>query len=167
MHIHVLTTGGTIEKIYSEQEGQVVNVANKIGRYLNLLRLPDTDIQVLPVMNKDSLEMTDDDRAELVRKIVEVQCAGCPIVITHGTDTMTETGRYIRQAFPQLEVPIILTGAMRPLGFEGSDGLQNLTESLLATRLLAPGVYIVFHGQVFPADRAAKDRGLGTFVALP
>jgi L-asparaginase len=167
MRIHVLTTGGTIEKIYSEQEGQVVNVANKIGRYLNLLRLPDTDIQVFPVMNKDSLEMTDDDRAELVRKIAEVQCAGCPIVITHGTDTMTETGRYIRQAFPELEVPIILTGAMRPLGFEGSDGLQNLTESLLAARLLAPGVYIVLHGQVFPADRAEKDRELGTFVAMP
>jgi L-asparaginase len=167
MRIHVLTTGGTIEKIYSEQEGQVVNVANKIGRYLNLLRLPDTDIQVVPVMNKDSLEMTNDDRAELVRKIAEVQCAGCPIVITHGTDTMTETGRYIRQAFPELEVPIILTGAMRPLGFEGSDGLQNLTESLLAARLLAPGVYIVLHGQVFPADRAEKDRELGTFVAMP
>jgi L-asparaginase len=167
MRIHVLTTGGTIEKIYSEQEGQVVNVANKIGRYLNLLRLPDTDIQVVPVMNKDSLEMTNDDRAELVRKIAEVQCAGCPIVITHGTDTMTETGRYIRQAFPELEEPIILTGAMRPLGFEGSDGLQNLTESLLAARLLAPGVYIVLHGQVFPADRAEKDRELGTFVAMP
>jgi L-asparaginase len=54
---------------------------------------------------------------------------------------------------------------MRPLGFEGSDGLQNLTESLLAARLLAPGVYIVFHGQVFPADRTTKDRDLGTFVS--
>jgi L-asparaginase len=53
---------------------------------------------------------------------------------------------------------------MRPLGFEGSDGLQNLTESLLAARLLPPGVYIVIHGQVFPADRAVKDRDLGTFV---
>jgi L-asparaginase len=162
----VLTTGGTIEKIYSEQEGALVNVAQKIGRYLKQLRLPDRDIEVVPVMNKDSLEMTAEDRAELVRKIAEVQCEGCPIVITHGTDTMTETGRYIQKAFPQVKVPIILTGAMRPLGFEGSDGLQNLTESLLAARLLAPGVYIVFHGQVFPADRTTKDRELGTFVPL-
>ena len=162
----VLTTGGTIEKIYSEQEGALVNVAQKIGRYLKQLRLPDRDIEVVPVMNKDSLEMTADDRAELVRKIREVQCPDCPIVITHGTDTMTETGRYIQQAFPDVKVPIILTGAMRPLGFEGSDGLQNLTESLLAARLLAPGVYVVFHGQVFPADRTTKDRELGTFVAL-
>ncbi|HEX3569344.1 MAG TPA: asparaginase [Acidobacteriaceae bacterium] len=166
MKIYVLTTGGTIEKIYSEQEGQVVNVANKIGRYLNLLRLPDTDIQVVPVMNKDSLEMTAGDRADLAVRIAALLPERCPMVITHGTDTMTETGRYIQREFPQLAVPIILTGAMRPLGFEGSDGLQNLTESLLAARLLAPGVYIVFHGQVFPADRAVKDRELGTFVRL-
>ena len=59
---------------------------------------------------------------------------------------------------------MILTGAMRPLGFEGSDGLQNLTESLLAARLLAPGVYIAMHGQVFAAERAEKDKELGTFV---
>jgi L-asparaginase len=162
----VLTTGGTIEKIYSEQEGAVVNVAQKIGRYLKQLRLPDRDIEVAPVMNKDSLEMTDDDRAQIVARIREVHCPGCPIVITHGTDTMTETGRYIQNALPDVKVPIILTGAMRPLGFEGSDGLQNLTESLLAARLLPPGVYIVFHGRVFPTDRATKDRELGTFVPL-
>ena len=165
MRTIVLTTGGTIEKVYSEQEGAVVNVAQKIGRYLKQLRLPDRDIDVIPVMNKDSLQMTDDDRAEIVAKIREVHCPECPIVITHGTDTMTDTGRYIQREFPDLKVPIILTGAMRPLGFESSDGLQNLTESLLAARLLPPGVYIVFHGQVLRADHARKDREAGTFVA--
>jgi L-asparaginase len=162
--IYVVTTGGTIEKRYSEQEGAVLNDGSKIGQYLERLRLPDTDVQVVPVMNKDSLEMTGDDRAELVARLATLLPSGCPIVITHGTDTMAETGLYIQQALPGLAVPVILTGAMRPLGFEGSDGLQNLTESLLAARLLAPGVYIVIHGQVFPADRAVKDRELGTFV---
>ena len=163
--IYVLTTGGTIEKMYSERAGTVVNDASKIGDYLDMLRLPDTDVQVVPVMNKDSLEMTAEDRAVLVARMTPLLPAGCPMVITHGTDTMAETGIYIQRAFPELAVPVILTGAMRPLGFEGSDGLQNLTESLLAARLLAPGVYIVIHGQVFPADRATKDRELGTFVA--
>jgi L-asparaginase len=163
--IYVLTTGGTIEKMYSEQAGAVLNEGNKIGQYLERLRLPDTDVQVAPVMNKDSLEMTAEDRAELVARLGELLPVGSPIVITHGTDTMAETGIYIQRAFPELAVPVILTGAMRPLGFEGSDGLQNLTESLLAARLLDPGVYIVMHGQVFPADRAEKDRELGTFVA--
>jgi L-asparaginase len=162
--IYVLTTGGTIEKMYSEQAGTVVNDAEKIGQYLDRLRLPDSDVQVVPVMNIDSLEMTDDDRAVLVARMATLLPSGSPIVITHGTDTMAETGVYIQRAFPDLAVPVILTGAMRPLGFEHSDGLQNLTESLLAARLLAPGVYIVIHGQVFPADRAVKDRELGTFV---
>ena len=173
--IYVLTTGGTIEKMYSEQAGTVVNDAgntgqydaSRIGQYLDLLRLPDTDVQVVPVMNKDSLEMTSADRAELVAHLAPLLPAAHPIVITHGTDTMAETGVYIQRAFPSLAVPIILTGAMRPLGFEHSDGLQNLTESLLAARLLPPGVYIAIHGQVFPADRAQKDRTLGTFVAKP
>ena len=63
---------------------------------------------------------------------------GHPIVITHGTDTMVETGLYLQKAFPALQIPVVLTGAMTPLGFEGSDGLQNLTESLLAAQLLVP-----------------------------
>ena len=163
--LYVLTTGGTIEKMYSERAGTVVNDASKIGQYLDLLRLPDTDVQVVPVMNKDSLEMTADDRAVLVARMAPLLPAKCPIVITHGTDTMAETGVYIQRAFPALDVPVILTGAMRPLGFEHSDGLQNLTESLLAARLLPPGVYIAIHGQVFAADKAVKDRELGTFVA--
>ena len=163
--IYVLTTGGTIEKMYSEQAGTVVNDASKIGQYLDLLRLPDTDVQVVPVMNIDSLQMTDADRAELAACMTPLLKTKYPMVITHGTDTMAETGVYIQRAFPGLAVPVILTGAMRPLGFEHSDGLQNLTESLLAARLLAPGVYIVIHGQVFAADRAVKDRELGTFVA--
>ena len=163
--IYVLTTGGTIEKMYSERAGTVVNDASKISQYLDMLRLPDTDVQVVPVMNKDSLEMTAEDRAVLVERMATLLPAGCPMVISHGTDTMAETGIYIQRAFPDLSVPVILTGAMRPLGFEGSDGLQNLTESLLAARLLTPGVYIVIHGQVFAADRAEKDRELGTFVA--
>jgi L-asparaginase len=163
--IYVLTTGGTIEKMYSERAGTVVNDANKIGQYLDLLRLPDTDVEVVPVMNIDSLQMTDEDRAELVARMTPLLQKKRPIVVTHGTDTMAETGIYLQRTFPGLEVPVILTGAMRPLGFEHSDGLQNLTESLLAARLLAPGVYIVMHGQVFAADRAVKDRDLGTFVA--
>jgi L-asparaginase len=163
--IYVLTTGGTIEKMYSERVGTVVNDASKIGDYLELLRLPDTDVQVVPVMNKDSLEMTSDDRATLAAHMAPLLASGCPLVITHGTDTMAETGVYLQRAFPGLAVPVILTGAMRPLGFDRSDGLQNLTEALLAARLLGPGVYIVLHGQVFPADRAWKDRDLGTFVA--
>jgi L-asparaginase len=162
--IHLITTGGTIEKAYSEQSGAVQNSASKIGHYLMLLRLPDCDVRVIPLMNKDSLEMTSEDRARVVAEMARLLPDNHPIVITHGTDTMVDTGLHIQNAFPALHVPVILTGAMTPLGFEGSDGLQNLTESLLAARLLGPGVFIVIHGQVFPADKVRKDRELATFV---
>jgi L-asparaginase len=165
LRINVVTTGGTIEKMYSEQSGVVLNAASKIGLYLTRLRLPDCEVRVHPVMNKDSLEMTTDDRAVLVAALEPLVAEGNPVVITHGTDTMVETGIFIQRALVGLAVPIILTGAMAPLGFEYSDGLQNLTESLLAARLLGPGVYVVIHSQVFPVDSVRKNRELGTFVS--
>lgn len=162
--IYLITTGGTIEKEYSEQLGAVLNTSNKIGQYLSLLRLPESDVRVLPLMNKDSLEMTDQDRARLVEEVKKLQPQNCPVVITHGTDTMVESGRAIEAAIPEPAVPIVLTGAMAPLGFERSDGLQNLTESLFAARLLSPGVYVVLHNQVFPVSEVRKDRDRSTFV---
>lgn len=162
--VQVITTGGTIEKAYSEQSGAVLNTTSKIGQYLQFLRLPDLDVRVTPLMNKDSLEMSPEDRALLVAETRKLLALNQPIVITHGTDTMVESGLAIEDAFPSPPVPIILTGAMSPLGFEKSDGLQNLTESLFATRVLASGVFIVIHGQVFPVAHVRKDRERGTFV---
>ena len=162
--IHVIATGGTIEKVYSEQTGNVQNLDSKIDRYFRLLRLPDADIHIAHLMNKDSLEMTDADRAQILAAVREKLAQPAPIVITHGTDTMVETGLFLQKNLSDLKFPIVLTGAMTPLGFEASDGLQNLTESLLAARVLPPGVYVVMHNQVFPVDRVRKDRELARFV---
>jgi len=163
MKIHLVTTGGTIEKIYSEQSGQVENLGAKIDRYLQSLRLPDAHIEVTQLMNKDSLEMTDEDRA-LVLAVVRVKASEAPVVITHGTDTMVETGRLLKENLTGLKFPVILTGAMTPLGFERSDGLQNLTESLFAARTLSAGVWIVIHNQVFDATQTRKDREHARFI---
>jgi L-asparaginase len=165
MTLYLITTGGTIEKVYSEQSGTVLNRASKIGEYLKLLRLPDCDVHIVPLMNKDSLEMTEEDRGWLANELALLLPYDAPVVIAHGTDTMVQTGLYLKRAFPDLDVPVILTGAMTPLGFEGSDGLQNLTESLFAARLLGPGVFVVIHGQVFPVDGVRKDKESATFVA--
>jgi L-asparaginase len=162
--IYVIATGGTIEKVYSEQTGNVQNLDSKIDRYFRQLRLPDSDIQVTHLMNKDSLEMTDEDRARVLDLVREKLKDPAPIVITHGTDTMVDTGLLLQKSLAELPIPIVLTGAMTPLGFEASDGLQNLTESLLAARVLPPGVYVVMHNQVFPVDRVRKDREAARFV---
>ena len=163
--IYVVTTGGTIEKVYSEQTGSVANFDNRIYRYLQLLRLPDTEVKVVPLLNKDSLEMSDSDREMVLSTVKALLKENAPIIITHGTDTMIQTGIFVQRALPDLKVPIVLTGAMTPLGFESSDGLQNLTESLFAVRVLSPGIYVVMHNQVFPVDRVKKDRALSRFVS--
>jgi L-asparaginase len=121
-------------------------------------------INAVSLMNIDSLEMTDEDRGEILSAVQSRLRPGEPIVITHGTDTMVQTGLYLSRHVGQPSAPIILTGAMTPLGFEGSDGLQNLTESLLAARLLAPAIYVVMHNQVFPIENVRKDRELSRFV---
>jgi L-asparaginase len=162
--IYLLSTGGTIEKVYSEQTGAVVNDETKIERYLHRLRLPATEVTVHNVMNKDSLDMTDEDREQVYRAVTEALELPAPIVISHGTDTMVQTGLYLQRRLPELTVPIILTGAMIPLGFEGTDGLQNLTESLLAASLLPPGIHVVMHNQVFPIHHVRKDRALSQLV---
>lgn len=163
--IYLFSTGGTIEKVYSEQTGNVQNLDSKIDRYFRMLRLPDADIVVTHLMNKDSLEMTDADRERVLAAVRERLAQDpAPVVITHGTDTMVETGLLLQKNLTSLGYPVVLTGAMTPLGFEGSDGLQNLTESLFAARVLGPGVYVAMHNQVFPVDRVRKDRELARFV---
>jgi L-asparaginase len=162
--IHILTTGGTIEKVYSEQSGTVQNVFARINQYVERLRLPDTQIDVFPLMNKDSLEMTAQDREQILEAVAS-RIADAPVVITHGTDTMVDTGKLLKRRLTNLAQPVILTGAMTPLGFERSDGLQNLTESLFAARTLKPGVWIVLHNQAFDVDHVRKDRELARFVA--
>jgi len=91
--IYVIATGGTIEKVYSEQTGNVQNLDSKIDRYFRMLRLPDAEIAATHLMNKDSLEMTDADRQRVLATVRDTLAAGpAPVVITHGTDTMVETG---------------------------------------------------------------------------
>ena len=165
MQLNLVTTGGTMEKVYREQTGRVENIASKVDRYLERLRLPDLDVVITRLMNKDSLEMSSEDRGQIVDTVrALLQSSPAPVVITHGTDTMVETGLALLRGLAGLASPVILTGAMTPLGFEESDGLQNLTESLLAARLLPPGVYVVMHNQVFPIDRVRKDRERARFV---
>lgn len=161
--IHMLLTGGTIEKVYDEVRGGIDNLEGRIDFYFPRLRLPYVRIIPRRVMNIDSLGMTDEHRAEIVAYLRSILPDGLPVVITHGTDTMVETGKYIRARLPEVTVPIVLTGAMLPLVVENSDGLQNLAESIFATRFLAPDVYIVFHNECYTMDNVRKNREKKTF----
>jgi L-asparaginase len=165
--LYILTTGGTIEKIYDEFEGSLQNretiVKNKI---LQKLRLPYTDITVKQIMSKDSLVMDDADR-EIILSTIKVHEKGHhPIVVLHGTDTMDVTAKYCFDHFPEIKVPVVFTGAMKPLGFDDSDASQNVVEAIFAAKLLKPGYYATFHGKLFTVPNFKKNKSRGTFEEI-
>lgn len=165
--IIVLTTGGTIEKIYQEDEGKLENLENK-GEFIRQkilakLRLPYTALEVHALMSKDSLQMIDSDREFIYQTVLNFLKEKAPIVVLHGTDTMEITAQYCFSKKMSLNSPLLFTGAMSPLGFEGSDALQNVTEALLASKLLPAGIYISFHNQIFEVPHVKKNREKGTF----
>jgi L-asparaginase len=162
--IAILTTGGTIDKTYDETDGSLRNVRSVLDRILEALRLPRLAVTHVPVMSKDSLEMTPADRDQILAAVRVAIAAHDAALVIHGTDTLSETGAHLGAHLGGLSVPVLLTGAFRPWEFRDTDALQNVTESLLAARLLAPGVYVVMHGRALAFPGVVKDRGRRTFA---
>jgi L-asparaginase len=167
--ITLITTGGTIEKTYDDRSGVLANHRSIVRRMLRRLRLEDVSLNVIELMSKDSLEMTDADR-ERVAEAVRVAGGSSDlptdttgVVVLHGTDTLENTGEHLAATLKP-RVPIVLTSAMRPFEMVRSDALQNLTEALFATGALGPGVYCVAHGRALAFPGVTKDRAAGTFV---
>ena len=167
MPLSILTTGGTIEKVYDEFEGSLQNretiVKNKI---LQKLRLPYTEITVKQIMSKDSLYMDDNDRALILNSIKEHEEVGDPIVLLHGTDTMDITAKFCWENHRTVKVPVVFTGAMKPLGFDDSDAAQNVIEAIFAARILSPGYYVTFHGKLYTVPKFRKNKQRGTFEEI-
>lgn len=164
VRIAILTTGGTIEKVYDERDGSLRNAGSVLNEITGALRLPTLRTHHVPVMSKDSLEMTDDDRAAILAAVRTALREDDAVVVVHGTDTLAITGEYLYANLPDLTKPIVLTGAMRPYQFRDTDAHQNLTEALLACRLLSAGIYVAMHNQVLRFPGVTKDRTRGTFV---
>src|SRR5688572_17412584 len=162
--IAILTTGGTIEKTYDETDGSLRNVKSVLDALLKELRLPDLDVTHVPVMSKDSLDMTPEDRDRILQAVRGALAVHDAVLVIHGTDTLAETGEHLHRNLMQLAVPVVLTGAMRPYEFRDSDALQNVTESLLAARMLTPGVYVVMHGRALAFPGVVKSRERKSFV---
>jgi L-asparaginase len=158
--ILVVTTGGTIDKVYFDAKSEF-----EVGRSLvgDLLREAHVHAfyEVVEVLRKDSLDLTDADRA-LIRSTIE-RAANARIVVTHGTDTMTETARAL-QAIPGKT--IVLTGALSPARFAHTDAAFNVGMAFAAVQTLPSGVYIAMNGQVFDAAHVHKDRATNRFVTI-
>jgi len=158
MPVIIFVTGGTFDKEYNEIDGTLSFKETHVPEILKLGRSKvETEIRTL--MMKDSLDMTDADRAAILRA-----CRETPherIVITHGTDTMEVTARTLGEA--GLQKTIVLMGAMIPYKFGSSDGLFNFGSALAFAESLPHGVYVAMNGRSFQWNNVRKNRSTGQF----
>ena len=162
--INLLSTGGTIEKSYIEQDGSFFNQDSIIERVISeSLFLPFTQIIHHKILFKDSLEFNDEDREVLYKKVLELEQESCPLIILHGTDTMKKSVQFLEER-KKINIPVIFTGAMRPVGIIRSDALQNITEALTYCRVLKSGFYLSFHGVLFFGSNFKKDKQNSRFI---
>ncbi len=165
--ISLITTGGTIEKKYDEAEGVLVNKESLIREtILNVLRLPYSQIFLRSLLSKDSLQFTDEDRALLLNAIKEELALKRRVLVLHGTDTMSLSAKYCFENLKNVSLPVVFTGAMKPIGFVDSDATQNVVEGLLALKILPPGFYISFHNKIFKVPNVTKNKHKGTFEEI-
>jgi L-asparaginase len=160
----LLACGGTLDKDYHPISGELVFVQTHLHELLQQSnhRLA---LRTQVVMLKDSLDMTDADREQLLQACIKAEEK--QIVITHGTDTMTTSADFLMQNQTVLnEKTIVLTGAMRPFKLGQSDAPFNLGSALMAAQLLPAGVYVCMNGQIFNANQVQKNRQLGIFETI-
>ena len=161
MPILILITGGTFDKEYNELTGELFFKETHLPEMLRLGRnLVDTKIVELEMI--DSLYMTDEYRSTLAGFCTESM--EDHIIVTHGTDTITETALYLDKAISGKT--IVLTGAMVPYKFGSSDGLFNLGSAMAFVQTLPQGVYVAMNGSCFPAGRVRKNRATGLFEKI-
>jgi L-asparaginase len=160
--LRILLTGGTLDKVYDERTGQLVFSRTHMFDMLDQARCYLVNIAIEPVMLKDSLDMTETDRAAICAAIQ--RAPEQRLIVTHGTDTMTETARVA--AAHVTDKTVVFVGAMIPYSFGGSDALFNLGFALAAARTLPSGVYITMNGTIFDWHNVHKNCERGRFEPI-
>lgn len=160
--ILILVTGGTLDKDYNPISGELAFDHSHLPQILNQANctLP---VSVKTLMLKDSLEMTDNDREFILEAIQNAEESR--ILVTHGTDTMCQTGEYLlkHQEIRLQTKTIVLTGAMRPFKLGESDASFNLGAAIMALQLLDKGIYLCMNGRCHPAGKVQKNLSKGMF----
>jgi L-asparaginase len=162
--IALISTGGTIEKTYDELHGVLDNAKSVLDVILAGLQLNGVEVVRVPLLNKDSLEMTPQDHELIARTADTMAEAHDGVVIVHGTDRLPVTGELLHSLAPTPVVPIVLTGAMRPYIMRNTDALQNMTEAMIAVQVMPPGIYCAMHNRVLTFPGVVKNRERGLFV---
>ena len=157
MHVKIFTTGGTIDKVYFDAKS-----AYAVGEPLitEILREANVTVayEIETLFRKDSLDLTDPDRALIARRVGEDESRH--VLITHGTDTMVETARVLQDVEAKT---IVLVGSLAPARFRNSDAVFNIGFAMAAVQALPAGVYITMNGRIFHPEHVRKNRAASRF----
>ena len=153
----IITTGGTIDKIYFDDKSDYQIGEPQISQILHAMHVA-FDFEVTALMRKDSLHIGDQER-QLIHATVAASDAS-HILITHGTDSMVETATVLRD---QENKTILLTGALNPARFRDSDAVFNIGCAVGAVQSLPAGVYIAMNGKVWDPEYVRKNRRQNRF----
>lgn len=156
--IRIIATGGTIDKIYFDELSKFQVGEPSVRSILSEANIA-VKYQIQSLFRKDSLELSDEDRLVLKQAV-----KGAPerrILVTHGTDTMTESASYLSEITDKV---IVFTGSMEPASLRSSDAMFNIGSAFAALQLLPCGIYIAMNGRVREAAQVKKDRTKRQFV---
>lgn len=160
MKIKFYATGGTIDKVYFDAKSEYQVGAPQVEEILKDSNVA-FDYEVESILQKDSLEMTEEDRSK-VREIIEKEACD-KIVITHGTDTMADTAKSLTGIKNKT---IVFTGAMEPARSRYTDATFNVGCSIAAVQTLPTGVYIAMNGCIHKADNVRKNYEAKKFESI-
>lgn len=161
MKIDIVTTGGTIDKIYFDAKSDYQIGKPVIGELLERMGVT-LECNIIPLMRKDSLDLTDNDRLLIVETVKNA--ASDHVLVTHGTDSMVETGKWLQQHIPQKHM--VLTGALQPAAFRETDAVFNIGCALGALQQIGHGAYVAMNGQVFDVLKVRKNFGENRFEVM-
>jgi len=160
MRITIVTTGGTIDKIYFDRKSEF-----QVGKpqIVDVLREANVTLKydVIPLLRKDSLDLTDEDRQLICDTIASHKSQH--FIVTHGTDTMITTAKILQQIRGKT---IVLTGAMQPARFRLTDAVFNIASAVTGAQLLPAGVYIAMNGRIFHPEHVRKNNKLNRFEKI-
>lgn len=161
MTVKIIVTGGTFDKEYNEINGSLYFKKTHVREMLRMGRCRAA-VKIKTLMMIDSLCMKTADRKKILAECLRTREKS--VVITHGTDTMTETARFLEGKLPGKTA--VLTGAMVPYKFGSSDGMFNLGSALAFAVILPPGVYIAMNGKYFRSGNVKKNTKKGEFKEI-
>jgi L-asparaginase len=157
MKIKFFSTGGTIDKVYFDQRSTYQVGESRVKEILKEANI-NFEYEYESIIRKDSLDLTDEDR-QLIFDAINSDPHEY-VVVTHGTDTMDQTAKKLREIGGKV---IVLTGAMQPAKFISSDAEFNIGFAVAAVQCLPHGVFLAMNGRVFYPGRVRKNPELNRF----